>query len=148
MTIHPDFPQSPHSILDPDIRWFPADEALSESSYDKLLPPLVHVLRKKVKAWRDSGYDGASNTSKSLLNWWFKTEHLLPKADGTTFLFQYYFAQREAVETVIYLYDVVHVKDKKEIMFDYIFVDEEGFHTYAPSSFKHLVNTFKEYKSE
>ena len=49
MTIHPDFPQSPYSILDPDIRWFPADEALGESSYDKLLPPLVHVLRKKVK---------------------------------------------------------------------------------------------------
>ena len=39
-------------------------------------------------------------------------------------------------------------KLQKEIMFDYIFVDEEGFHTYAPSSFKHLVNTFKEYKSE
>ena len=116
MTIHPDFPPSPHSILNPDIRWFPADEALSESSYDKLLPPLVHVLRKKVKAWRDSGYDGASDTSKSLLNWWFKTEHLLTKADGTTVPFQYYFAQREAVETVIYLYDVVQVKDKYDLL--------------------------------
>jgi type III restriction enzyme len=116
MTIHPDFPQSPYSILDPDIRWFPADEALGESSYDKLLPPLVHVLRKKVKAWRDSSYDGASNTSKALLNWWFKTEHLLPKADVTTFSFQYYFAQREAVETVIYLYDVVQVKDKYDLL--------------------------------
>ena len=116
MAIHPDFPPSPHSILNPDIRWIPADEALRESSYDKLLPPLVHELRKKVKAWRDSGYDGASNTSKSLLNWWFKTEHLLPKADGTTVSFQYYFAQREAVETVIYLYDVVKVKDKYDLL--------------------------------
>jgi type III restriction enzyme len=42
MPIHPDFPQSPHTILNPDIRWFPADEALRESSYEKLLPPLVH----------------------------------------------------------------------------------------------------------
>ena len=116
MAIHPDFPPSPHSILNPDIRWFPDDEALSESSYEKLLPPLVYNLRNEVKTWRDSDYDGASNTSKALLNWWFKTEHLLPKADGTTFLFQYYFAQREAVETVIYLYDVVRVKDKYDLL--------------------------------
>ena len=118
MAIHPDFPKSPHSILSPDIRWFPADEALRESSYDKLLPPLVHVLRKKVKEWRDSGsgYEGASDTSKALLNWWFNTEHLLPRADGTTAPFQYYFAQREAVETVIYLYDVVRVKDKYDLL--------------------------------
>jgi len=29
----------PHSILEPDVRWFPADEALSGSSYEKLLLP-------------------------------------------------------------------------------------------------------------
>ena len=116
MAIHPDFPKSPHSILSPDVRWFPADEALRESSYGKLLPPLVHVLRKKVKEWRDSGYDGASDTSKALLTWWFNTEHLLPKADGTTAPFQYYFAQREAVEMVVYLYDVVHIKDKYDLL--------------------------------
>ena len=116
MAIHPDFPKSPYSILNPDIRWFPADEALRESSYDKLLPPLVNALREKVKDWRDSGYDGASDTSKTLLNWWFKTEHLMPKADGTTAPFLYYFAQREAVETVIYLYDVVRIKDKYDLL--------------------------------
>jgi type III restriction enzyme len=49
MAIHPDFPASPYSILKPDVRWFPADEALRESSYEKLLPPLVHELRKKAK---------------------------------------------------------------------------------------------------
>ena len=116
MALHPDFPQSPHSILDPDIRWFPDDEALRESSYEKLLPPLVHELRKKVAAWRESSYDGASDTSIALLNWWFNTEHLIPKSDGTMAVFQYYFAQREAVETVIYLYDVVKVKDKYDLL--------------------------------
>jgi len=30
--------------------------------------------------------------------------------------FQYYFAQREALETIIYLYDVVEVKDKFDLM--------------------------------
>ncbi|MCD4812483.1 hypothetical protein K8S19_02130 [bacterium] len=38
MTIHPDFPHSSYKILDPDLRWFPADEALRETSYDKLIP--------------------------------------------------------------------------------------------------------------
>ena len=34
--------------------------------------------------------------------------------------FQYYFAQREAVETIIYLYDVVGVKDKYDLIrFDF-----------------------------
>ena len=94
------------------MRWFPADEALRETSMDKLMPPLVAQLRRKVKEFRDSGYVGAADTSKSLLNWWFNTPTSLPQADGTMAEFQYYFAQREAVETIIYLYRVVGVKDK------------------------------------
>ena len=116
MALHPNFPESPHAILDPSIRWFPADEALRESSSEKLMPPLVPQLRKKVKEWRDSGYVGATDTSKSLLNWWFNTPHLLPQTDGTMTEFQYYFAQREALETIVYLYDVVGVQDKYDLM--------------------------------
>ena len=116
MALHKDFPTSPHVILDPSIRWFPADEALRATSFEKLLPPLVPELRKQVKAWRDSGYAKATETSRSLLNWWFKTAHLLPQSDGTMAEFQYYFAQREALETIIYLYDVVAAKDKYDLM--------------------------------
>ncbi len=116
MALHPDFPDSPHVILNPDIRWFPADEALRESSYEKLLPPLVHELRKKVKVWRDNGYEGAADTSIALLNWWFNQEHMLPKAGGTMAKFEYYFAQQEAVESIIYLYDAVKVKDKYDLL--------------------------------
>jgi type III restriction enzyme len=116
MALHKDFPQSPHAILDPGIRWFPADEALRESSMEKLMPPLVAELRRKVKEFRDGGYVGAADTSRSLLNWWFITPHLLPKSDGTMTEFEYYFAQREALETIIYLYDVVGVQDKHDLM--------------------------------
>lgn len=116
MALHPDFPESPHVILDPAIRWFPADEALRESSFEKLMPPLVPELRKTVKEWRDSGYEGATQTSRSLLNWWFDTQHLIPQVDGTMAEFQYYFAQREAVETIVYLYDVAGVKDKYDLL--------------------------------
>src|ERR1035437_4444591 len=116
MALHPDFPVSPYAILDPSIRWFPADEVLRDSSMEKLLPPLVTELRKKVKAWRDKGYQGARETSRNLLNWWFNTPHLMPQSDGTMSEFQYYFAQREALETIIYLYDVVGVQDKFDLM--------------------------------
>ncbi len=116
MAVHPNFPVSPHDILDPDIRWFPADEALRGTTMDKLLPPLVPELRKQVKAWRSKSYAGATDTSRSLLNWWFGTPHLLPQSDGSIAEFQYYFAQREALETIIYLYDVAGVKDKYDLM--------------------------------
>jgi type III restriction enzyme len=49
MALHKDFPKDPYVILDPKIRWFPADEDLREQGFDKLIPPLVADLRKKVK---------------------------------------------------------------------------------------------------
>ncbi|MBN1961708.1 MAG: DEAD/DEAH box helicase family protein [Deltaproteobacteria bacterium] len=116
MAIHPFFPTSPYQILNPEHRWFPADETLRATSYDKLLPPLVHKLRKEVIAWRNKNYAGASSTSKALLNWWFNTEHITPKPDGSLFEFKYYFAQREAIETVVFIYEVAQVKDKYDLM--------------------------------
>jgi type III restriction enzyme len=116
MALHPNFPKSPHEILDPATRWFPADETLREQGYEKLLPPLVAELRKKVQEWRLSGYDGASDTTKALLRWWFLTEHPIPQSNGETVLFQYYFAQREAVETVIWLYEVAKAHEKYDLI--------------------------------
>lgn len=34
MALHKKFPKSPYEILDPGIRWFPADEALREKGYE------------------------------------------------------------------------------------------------------------------
>ena len=116
MALHPDFPDSPHAILAPDLRWFPADEALRETGVEKLMPPLVAEIRHKVQAFRDAGYADASPTSRSLLNWWFKEPHLIPQAGGSTAEFRYFFAQQEAVETIVYLYDVARVKDKYDLM--------------------------------
>lgn len=117
MALHPNFPKDPYAILDPNTRWFPADEDLREKgAYEKLIPPLVAVLRKEVKKWRDDKYDGASNTSKSLLNWWFNEDHILYNKDGSSYNFRYYFAQREAIETIVWLYEVAKVKDKYDLI--------------------------------
>lgn len=116
MSLHPQFPRSPYAPLVPEQRWFPADEALRATAYEKLLPPLVAKIRAGVFAWRNVGYAGASPTSAALLRWWFETEHLLENADGSLSQFQYYFSQREAVETVIWLYEVRQVRDKFDLL--------------------------------
>ena len=96
---------------------FRPPEELRSTAYEKLLPPLVAKIRVEVAAWRDTGYAGASDTSsRALLNWWFETEHLVERADGTLSPFRYYFAQREAVETVVWLHDVRKVRDKFDLM--------------------------------
>ena len=116
MALHPDFPSSPYVLLDPQERWFPAAEELRATAYEKLIPPLVANIRDEVKSWRNSGYAGASSTSRALLRWWFDTDHLVEQADGTLLSFRYYFAQREAVETIIWLHDVKKVRDKFDLM--------------------------------
>jgi len=116
MALHPELPKSPYAVLLPEHRWFPAAEELRDKSYDKLLPPLVAKIRSEIKAWRDAGYAGASDTSRALLRWWFDTEHLVEQADGSLNPFRYYFAQREAVETVIWLHDVKQARDKFDLL--------------------------------
>jgi len=116
MALHPEFPASPYEELDPQVRWFPAAEELRATAYEKLLPPLVANIRDEVGEWRASGHVGASSTSRALLDWWFKTDHLVENADGSQSAFRYYFAQREAVETVIWLYDVRGVRDRHDLM--------------------------------
>lgn len=116
MALHPEFPRSPYDIPRPDHRWFPAAEDLRTTAYEKLLPPLVARIRENVSAWRDAGYPGASPTSRTLLCWWFSTTHLIEQADGTQAEFRYYFAQREAVETIVWLYEVRQARDKHDLM--------------------------------
>jgi type III restriction enzyme len=70
MALHKDYSQSPHAILDPGIRWFPADESLWESSMEKLMPPLVPMLRRMVLEFRDSGYAGAADTNQERQSAW------------------------------------------------------------------------------
>ena len=37
MALHQDFPKSPYAIIDPAIRWFPADEALRDARIKLIL---------------------------------------------------------------------------------------------------------------
>ena len=119
MPLSESFPTDPYVVLDPAIRWYPGDQLLGDVGREKLIPPLVEKVRNGVKAWRDRGYAGASPTTRALLRWWFEEEHLAPQADGTMGRFRWYFAQREAVESVIWLYEVEAAREPYALMTKY-----------------------------
>lgn len=66
---------------------------------------LVEKVRAAVQPWRKD-YRNASLVTRRLLEYWFEEEHILP--GGTEFRF--YEAQREAIEALIYLYEVCGYK--------------------------------------
>jgi len=64
---------------------------------------VVNKLREAVDEWRDSGYEGASRTTKRLFRWWFEEA----EAHG----FRPYWGQREALETIAFLVEVEKRRD-------------------------------------
>jgi type III restriction enzyme len=74
--------------------------------------PCVPGIRDKVKAWREDGYKGVTNTTRILLNYWFYTDHKLPDSRR----FKYHPFQREAIETLIYLYEVAKIRRHKSLV--------------------------------
>lgn len=67
---------------------------------------IAQNLRREAAEWREAAYAGASETSQELLHHWFNQSHSIPGPDGSSYTFSYYFCQREAIETLIYLYEV------------------------------------------
>src|SRR5438128_260632 len=68
--------------------------------------PCVPAVRDKVAAWRDHGYKRATETTLRLLNHWFGTDHRLSNGQR----FAYHTSQREAVETLVWLYEVAQIR--------------------------------------
>ena len=174
MALHRDFPESPHAILDPAVRWFPADEALRESSMEKLMPPLVADLRRRVKEFRDGGYAGATDTSRSLpeqtlgrgprkmypgdieeyvnadgdISNYFP-DFIVRLTDGRVVIAET--KGREDLDVPLkmarlrqWCEDVNHAQPG--VKYDFVYVDEESFEQFHPTSFLQLMDGFVEYK--
>ena len=69
----------PFKILSANERWAPTQTQMDafQNAYEKLLPPLVYKIRLAVEKWRDNDYAGASDTTKSLLNFWFNPNYAI-----------------------------------------------------------------------
>ena len=72
---------------------------------------LVAGLRKVVDKWREDGYPGASAVTKRLFQYWFEDDHLI---NGE--IFRYYFGQREAIETLVYILEIIKNRDIKPLI--------------------------------
>jgi type III restriction enzyme len=77
--------------------------------------PCVPAIRLAVEKWRSGGYDGTSGSTRLLLNHWFRRDHVLE--NGRPFAFHN--AQREAIETLIFLYEVARVRRLKTLVEKY-----------------------------
>jgi len=71
---------------------------------------IAQNLRREVAEWREIAYAGASDTSQELLHHWFSQCHTIPGPGASSFPFGYYFCQREAIETLIFLYELRGVR--------------------------------------
>lgn len=79
--------------------------------------PCVPPLREAVHAWREADYKGITDTTRELLNHWFRTDHR--SANGQRF--SYHRAQREAIETLIYVYEIAKARSRKSLLEQFAF---------------------------
>jgi type III restriction enzyme len=84
--------------------------------------PCVPAIRKAVAEWRNGNYKGVTDTTRLLLNYWFKTDHRLPNRKP----FRYHDSQREAMETLIYVYEVARLRRHKDLLQKYAPPDAAG----------------------
>jgi type III restriction enzyme len=86
---------------------------------------IANNLRAVVRDFRDSHYAGVSETSRELLNYWFATDHPVADKDGVSVSFRYYFCQREALETLIYLYEAMKIRTLSGLTGEFLGRDAE-----------------------
>jgi len=96
---------------------------------------LVNELRKAVYDWREKGYSGTTPTTKRLLQYWFQEDHLVDKEP-----FKFWFCQREAIETLIYIYEVMKKRNFIDMARDF---GTGPIHGYDPSYDQYPLYAFK-----
>ena len=77
---------------------------------------IANNLRMAVREWRENYYVGASDTTRQLLAHWFERPHRATTPSGEEYEFRYYFCQREAIETAIYLKEVRQINCLSQIV--------------------------------
>lgn len=77
--------------------------------------PCVPRIRVAVDLWRGQGYPGVTATTKTLLNFWFGNDHDLPVIGK----FAYNRAQKEAMETLVYLWEIAKARRASKLIETY-----------------------------
>ena len=74
---------------------------------------MVPKIREAVDAWRNDGYPGASEVTQRLFEYWFEEDHEVLGFDSP---FRYYYCQREAIETLVWLVEIAGQRDAVELI--------------------------------
>lgn len=74
---------------------------------------LVPKVRAAVDDWRAGGYLGASDVTRRLFEYWFDEDH---EVKGYGVPFRYYFGQREAIETLVWLVEIAKQRDTQKLI--------------------------------
>ncbi|MBL0058524.1 MAG: DEAD/DEAH box helicase family protein [Elusimicrobia bacterium] len=74
---------------------------------------LVPKIRTAVDAWREQGYPGASDVTRRLFEYWFDEDH---EVANFPVPFRYYFCQREAIETLVWLVEIAGERDAQKLI--------------------------------
>jgi len=80
----------------------------------------VNNLRLEIKRWIEEGYPEVTDTTRYLLNFWFEQPR-----DKV-----FWFSQREAIETLIYLYEVKGITKVSEFLNEYGAFKLSGYEEY------------------
>ncbi len=74
---------------------------------------LTPNIRAEVDKWRKENYPGASEVTRRLFEYWFDEDH---EVIGYPVPFRYYFCQREAIETLVWLVEVAGQRDAQALI--------------------------------
>lgn len=96
---------------------------------------LVNDIRKAVIRWREQDYSNITDTTRRLLQFWFEEDHLIEKEP-----FGFWFCQREAIETLIYVYEVMKKRNFIDMARDFGAGPIQG---YDPSYDQYPLYAFK-----
>jgi type III restriction enzyme len=144
MALHKDFPDDPHSILAPSVHWFPADESLRKTTMDKLMPPLVPALRRKVAV----GFKLDCVTADGGIPNYYPD--FIVKLPGNRVVIVETKGQEDMdvgprmARLKQWCEDVSHAG--AGVAYDFVYVDEESFKEYAPKGFASLLASFRKFK--
>ncbi len=90
----------------------PSQQDLIDKTSQLKTAPCVPAIREAVNAWRAGGYKGMTDTTRRLFNFWFNEDHRA-KPGG---IIKYYNFQREAMETIVYLWEYEKVYRAKDLI--------------------------------
>jgi len=77
---------------------------------------LISKLRTAVDDWRGRSYPGISEVGRRLFEYWFEEDH---EVAGFPVPFRYHFCQREAIETLVYVVEILGLRDTKALIDGY-----------------------------